>query len=159
MMALDSAAVILMTEALVVLLLIVIAFLAISHSKRNKEIQQVDDFISQLDSSASLKNEPLNFLLAKTCSLEQSVVDQALKDITQTERALFQQVIKLFLQREISVLNDIEERIGGLSEPYCKLLREMAESDTQISTNNGPTVPAAGLESINQQLVNSTLSH
>lgn len=150
MMAFDSALVVIMAEALAVLTLLAVALFFISRNKRNKEIRAIDSFISKLDEQAALKNLPLEKLLSDTCGLDRKAIDAALQEITESERALFQKVIQLFLEREMDLLGEIEQRIGNLSEPYCSLLTHMASGSTRTSAEGGNAV---GLERVNQQLV------
>ena len=150
MMGLDTALAILSLEALGVLTLVCVGFFLIARNKRNTEIQAIDDYITQLNENASSKNQPLNHLLTNKCGLDRTTVDTALQDITDSEKALLQIIIKLFLQREIGLLSEIDEKISNLSEPYCQLLSKMhpgsAIASTSISNDQG-------LEFINQQLV------
>lgn len=150
MMGLDTALAILSLEALGVLTLACAGFFLIARNKRNTEIQAIDDYITQLNENASSKNQPLDHLLSNKCGLDRATVDTALQDITDSEKALLQIIIKLFLQREIGLLGEIDEKISNLSEPYCQLLSKMhpgsAIASTSISNDQG-------LEFINQQLV------
>lgn len=151
MMALDSALVILMAEALFALLALAVTLFFIYRRKRNQEINAIDSFISQLDEQAELKNQPLDHLLSKTCGLDKKTVQTTLQEVSESERALTQKVIELFLQREMGMLNEIDQCIGNLSEPYCKLLAHM--SSAQDKPAAAPAGNAEALERINQQLV------
>lgn len=153
MMGLDTALAILSLEALGVLTVACLAFFLISRNKRNTEIQAIDDYITQLNENASSKNQPLDHLLSNKCGLDRATVDTALQDITDSEKALLQIIIKLFLQREIGLLSEIDEKISNLSEPYCQLLSKMHNSSGSAGSTATATASDQGLEFINQQLV------
>lgn len=149
MMTLDTALVIIMAEALAVLILLLAGQIFMSRQKRKKEMQAIDSFIDKFNDQASFKNQPLHQLLSETCGLNDDTVEQTLKDVSESERALMQIVIKLFLQREMSLLHQIEKRIDNLSLPYFDLLTNL-----HSATASQPAVdPKQGLERINQQLV------
>ena len=148
MMALDSALVILLAEALAAMILLAGALFFISRNKRNKEIQAINSFINQMDEQAEFKNKPLNQLLSETCGLNSKEVRATLQNVSDSERALMKKVIQLFLEREMTLLNEIDRCIGDLSEPYCRLLANMTSTPkASISETD------QGLERVNQQLV------
>lgn len=148
MMALDSALVILLAEALAAIILLAGALFFISRNKRNKEIQAINSFINQMDEQAEFKNKPLNQLLSETCGLNSKEVRATLQNVSDSERALMKKVIQLFLEREMTLLNEIDRCIGDLSEPYCRLLANMTSTPkASISETD------QGLERVNQQLV------
>ncbi|MCQ8103094.1 hypothetical protein NP590_03150 [Methylomonas sp. SURF-2] len=150
MMTLDAALVIILAEALGVLLLFCAGWLFFSRKKRNKEMRAIESFIGQYTDQNSFKNQPLHQLLSETCGLDQEMVEQTLKDVSDCERALMQHIIKLFLRREISLLHQIDKRINDLSTPYCELLTNMQATSTNSTHSSSP---AQGLERINQQLI------
>jgi hypothetical protein len=92
----------------------------------------------------------LDRLLSDKCGLDRPTVNRALQEITDSEKALLQIIIKLFLQREIGLLTEIDEKISNLSEPYCQLLIKMSHGSSNSSTSISND---QGLEFINQQLV------
>ncbi|PPD35114.1 MAG: hypothetical protein CTY19_03170 [Methylomonas sp.] len=150
MMGIDTALAILSLEALGVLTLACVGFFLIARNKRNTEIQAIDDYITQLNENTLSKNQPLDHLLSDKCGLDRATVDTALQEITDSEKALLQIIIKLFLQREIGLLGEIDEKINNLSEPYCQLLSKMHHASSGTSTSISSD---QGLEFINQQLV------
>lgn len=156
MMALDSAVVILMGEALAVLLVVAVVLFFLARRKRSQEIGAIDSFISELDEQASIKNQPLDHLLSKTCGFDPKTVQETLQEVSASERALMQCVIQLFLERKMDLLNEIDQSIGNLSEPYCKLLanKSSGESGSRPATDDSQAANNLhALERINQQLV------
>lgn len=153
MMGLDTALAILSLEALGVMTVACLAFFLISRKKRNTDIQAIDDYITQLDENTATRNQPLDHLLSSKCGMDRATVDSALQEITDSERALLQIIIKLFLQREIGLLSEIDEKISNLSEPYCQLLGKMHLNGAAAASNSTANSNDQGLEFINQQLV------
>lgn len=149
MMTLDTALVIIMAEALAVLILLFAGLMFMSRKKRKQEMRAIDSFINKFNDQASFKNQPLSQLLSETCGLNDDAVEQTLKEVSDSERALMQIVIKLFLQREMSLLSQIEKRINSLSLPYFDLLTNLYSAKASQPSNS----PQQGLERINQQLV------
>lgn len=126
MMALDSTLIILMLEISVIIILLAVSFLFIAKRKRNKELSAIHNFIDQLEQEFSFNNKPLERLLSDTCGLGPQETETTLKNINASERAVLQNVIQLFLQREISLLKEIDRSISQLSEPYCQLLETLS---------------------------------
>jgi hypothetical protein len=156
MTAIDSSLVLLMAEALAALIILAVALFALSRSKHNKEIKEIDRFITVIDEQEIAKNQPLEQLLSESCGFDRERIDTTLQEITQSERALLQRIIQLFLQRDLTLLDEINQGIGDLSEPYCRLLASAAASAGKTNTGAagaGSDTNAAGLERVNQQLI------
>lgn len=153
MMTLDSALVILMAEALAALLVLALALFFVNRRKRNHEISAIDQFISELDEKNAQTNHPLLHLADKIQGLDKKALQAALQDVGDCERALMQKVIELFLKREMGLLGDIDQCIGNLSEPYCKLLTHMTTHANTPGAAPAPSSNTHALERINQQLV------
>ena len=147
MMALDSTLIILMAEISLLIIVFAISFLLASKRKQNTELQAIHQFIDQLEQDVTLNNKPLERLLSDSCGLTPQETDNALKDINASERALLHTVLQLFLQRELSLLKDIDQSIGQLSEPYCKLINSLS-----IKSRNPNTQDTHNLKQTNQQL-------
>ncbi len=159
MKTLDTTLMILMAEVSILLVVIAIALFCISRSRRNKEIDTIHQFIDQLEEQVASKNKPLDQLLTGVCGLDRDTVDNTLKQINGAERALLQNVIQLLLQRELSLLYEIDKNLSRLSEPYCLLLgNKVAGVDPAGQAGStekaAPTGKAdANLAQVNEQLV------
>lgn len=159
MMALDSAIVILMAEALGVMTILAIAWFFVARNRHGKELDAIHQFIDQQDEQALVKNQPLDELLSNGCGLDRELVNAILQEVTDCERNLYQRIIQLFLQRDMTLLNEIDQGIGNLSEPYCRVISKMvATGGDKPASGAGPAGAdgghhAAGLERINQQLM------
>ncbi|MGR8930206.1 MAG: hypothetical protein ACU836_06145 [Gammaproteobacteria bacterium] len=147
MIALDSALVIVMAELLLAMVILAGILFFISKKKRDKEISEINQFITQLEEQALIRNEPLDKLLRETCGLDTTTVKKTLENINSTERELMQKVIQLFLQRDTLLLNEIDHCVGSLSESYCQLMSRVGQAPTGVADDNH------SLERINQQLI------
>jgi uncharacterized protein YggT (Ycf19 family) len=155
MMAFDAATFILMAEALGVMSLLMLCLFIFNRYRRNKELKGIAQFISKLDDEEVLRNRHLENLLVENCGIDKQKALDTMIEITEAERALFQRIVQLFLKRDPKVLNEIDDLIAKLYDPYCQLL-----SDIHVNgggTNSGRPVAAAvsndGQARINQQLV------
>lgn len=155
MMALDSALVILMAEALAAMTLLALVVFFMARSKRGKEMAAVDRFITQLSEEEAIKSRLLETILVENCGVERGTVGVTLQEVSDAERALMQRIIQLFLQRDPGLLSEIDQLIANLSDPYCKLLAGPGSGlgVAGATTGSGSDKKIAGLERINQQLV------
>lgn len=152
MMGLDSALVILMAEALLGLVILVLVLWFMSRRKRGNELASIDAFISQMQEATVLKNQPLDQLLSQQCGFNREQVESVLQQVSDSERALFQRIIQMFLLRETAILAEIDQRIGELSDPYCQIIIEMAADRHEQRSGAGAGGAAAEFEHANQLL-------
>jgi len=73
-------------------------------------------------------------MITENCNIAPDVVKGLLNEISSSERILYQQIIQIFLNRDVELLNDMDQYIDNISEPYCKIIRHSSgnaeESDT-----------------------------
>lgn len=148
----DSSIVILMGEGLVALLIVVLLLLLKDRYRYNKEMAAIDRFITQLDDESHLKTKQLEHVLQNSGAKGQSLAT-ALQEVGDSERALFQQIFQLYLQRNLNLMSEIDQSIANMSDPYCKLLAATASGSVGDSHQGDAAAKNAGLEKINQQLV------
>lgn len=156
MMILDSAVFILMAEGLMGSVLLVLGLFVLTRYKRNKEMAEVELFVNRLADEEVLKSQMLEKILLQDCRIEPSVVAVVIQEVSSAERALMRRVVQLFLQRDPGLLNDIDQLIANLSDPYCKILADKitdAEPESGDSSRMNSNEKIAGLERINQQIV------
>lgn len=157
MMTLDSALVILLVEGLVVMMVLGLTVFFISRNRRAKEMAEIERFINQLSDEEVIKSRKLETILTEKCGIDSHTAAVTLREVGDAERALLQRIIQLFLQRSPALLNEIDQLIVNLSDPYCKLMAAGPSSSSLASTASGSETissnKAAGLERINQQLV------
>jgi len=131
MIEINSVIVILMAEALAALFLFVLVFMFFAKRKKSNGEVSASDLIDKVEVTEHLKVKNLQKLIQDNCSIEPDVLDALLKEITSNERILYQQIIQLFLKKDSDVLNNIDEHIDNLSEPFCKLLIHSSSNEME----------------------------
>ncbi|MCX7086900.1 MAG: hypothetical protein NTV00_02480 [Methylococcales bacterium] len=135
MIELDSVVVILMIEALVALFLLVMGLYLWSRKKKSGDFQVAHALINQLGETHTLRTERLENLIVESCELEAGDLQALLKNIDVREKALYQQIIQVFLNRDPKVLKELDAYIQDLSKPYCAMLKK-------VGGNNAPNAAA-----------------
>lgn len=153
MNAFDSVMVLLAFEALIALVVIgSVVFFAL-RKRRGKELAEIDRFIDDLDEQGYVRDQALENFLGRQCGIAANDIQSLLERLNASERALFQDVIRLFLKRELALLSEIEQKIGALTLPFQELLATRVEARTETSGDSAHAQQLAGMERINQQLV------
>jgi hypothetical protein len=122
MIDLNSIVVILMAEALAALFLIILVFFLLSRKKSSGEQVAAHQLIDKLEGTKNFKTKKLGKMISDHCAIEQDELKELLREISHSERILYQNIIQVFLNKDTSLLKKIDQQIDGLSEPYCKIL-------------------------------------
>ena len=158
MTEINSAAFILMAEALTVVIILTVAFFAINRNKQGKEIAEIDQFIKRLAEDEEIKAQLLATILLDECGIETEKASAVLKQVSGAEKVLLRRIIEMFLQRNPSLLPNIEQLIANLSDPYFRLLADIRQVQTDqapplTSDDNTLNLKVVAIEHVNQQLV------
>jgi hypothetical protein len=148
MIELNSVFVVLMTEALAGLVLLVLGFLFITRKKSSGEQIAASKLIDKLEDTENIKAKQLQDMITESCNIAPDEVKELLNEISSSERVLYQQIIQMFLSRDIEMLNDMDQYIDGISEPYCKIIRY---SSGNTEESNALEVAEDKIESLMQQ--------
>lgn len=149
----DSVVVLLAIEVLSGVVLIGGVALYLLRKRRGKELAEIDRFINDLDEQGFVRDQALENFLGERCGISSSEIQALLERVNASERALFRDVIQLFLKRELALLSEIEHKIGGLSQPFQELLATQGQANTDTPGHGDHSQQLAGMERINQQLV------
>ncbi|MCK4841673.1 MAG: hypothetical protein KAT04_07290 [Methylococcales bacterium] len=122
MIELDSVVVVLVLEVLAVLLLLILGFLLFSKNKRSKENAASHYLINKLEKNEHNKAETLRKLVSESCVMEKDELTDWLAQVSYNDKLLYKQIIKMFLNRDVKLLTDIDKHVDNLSKPYFKLL-------------------------------------
>lgn len=133
MIEFDSALIILMAEALAALLVLAVVALFIVARKRKKEHAAAKELINRLEEAEIGRIKKLGSLIQEHCVIDDDKLRGILKEISQCERTLYQQVLQIFLQRDVAVLQDIDRYVNKLSVPYCQLLQESNSLEAPVN--------------------------
>ncbi|WP_347986680.1 hypothetical protein [Methylomonas sp. AM2-LC] len=156
MMELNSTMFILISEGFVTLLILVLLMFFTGRNRQAKEMTVIDKFVSHVKQESDVKQQTLESILLYECGIDSEKAATIIEQITTNESALLKHIILMFLQRNPNLLNEIDQLIVNLSDPYQKLL---AESHSGIGSSKPSSLPEsasqlkiAGLERINLQL-------
>jgi len=132
MVELDSVVVVVMVEALLALSLVIVLLLFFARKKKDKEQIALSALIDKVQDTEKIKVKKMNELISTHCDLEPGVINELLVEVQTSERNLYQQIIKIFLNRDIQLLGDIDLHIENLAEPYCKLLSHVSGGGDEV---------------------------
>lgn len=131
MIELSPISFILLIEVLVAMVLLVFSFLLFSRNKNSSEQVAVHKFIDKLENTKNFKTNELKQIMSQQSSIDTDKLEQLLGEINQNDHVLYQQVIQLFISRDVKLLQKINQTIEQLSEPYCNLLSYSSNDDDQ----------------------------
>ncbi len=155
MMELEPALVILLAEGLIAMIVLALGMYFMTRNKRDKEVAEIERFVGALSDEDLLKSQMLETFLLENCAVDRKRVDGVLQEVSATERALVQRVIQMFLQRDPSLLTEIDQLISNLSDPYCKLLADLnsgLESNQEAINGGKALLNIEAIEHVNRQL-------
>jgi len=135
MIELDPFMVVLMIETTLVLVFILLVIFILSKNRAKGEHSASSLLIDKLQDTENIKSKKTRDMIAGHCHLEPGLLDNLLEEIKSSERHLYQQIIKIFLARDIKELKKIDQHIDKVSEPYCKILAHASgngNEETQI---------------------------
>lgn len=149
----DSAWLIVLAEALLVLLSLALTVAALWYRRRKLERSALQDFIDRLDEATPLGNKALSEWLGR-CGLSQGQIEGLLSEVNHSERALYQSIVALLFSRDMTVLQELEQSITQLPEPYLRALETLSQTHnvTSFTPVADHTETLTGLESVNEQL-------
>ncbi len=123
MIELDSIIVILLAQASAVLALWLAGSLFFSRKKSMGEEAAAHELIDKLEDTEKIKIKKLGFMISENCAIGEDELKGVLDEIIHGERILYQNIIQMFLNKDITLLGEIDQYIDNISEPYCKILR------------------------------------
>ena len=138
MIELNSIFVILMIEAFLGFVLLVSGILFLSKKKNASEHIAAHALIDKLEDIENIKTKNLDEMISEYCNIDVDLKEGILSEISYSEQVLYQQIIQMFLNRDVELLKDMDEYIENLSEPYCKVIR-----NSSISAEDSEKLEAA----------------
>ena len=135
MIELSSLTVVFMIEATLTLFVLILVLFLIQKSKNKGEYANSVKVINKLQRAEKGKEKKLTALFSAHCELGSDAVNDLLAEVKAGERALFQKIIRIYLNKDAKVLSQIDKQVDKLSDPYCKALAQSsggnAEKDKQ----------------------------
>ncbi len=133
MVPFDSLAIIFILEALIGFSLFSTVLLIIFSRRKNQERQAVGKLIGRLRKIENDRLQELSDILNEIGHLAPDQLETLLEEIKQHEKTLYQQIFKLFLDRDVKLLGKIQQRIKDLSQPYHDLLKNLPQQGPDLS--------------------------
>ena len=135
MIELNSLFFVLMIEALVGLCVVLLGIFLFFRNKSALGQQAAHKLIDIYDDATGTKNRNLDNMISDHCNMDPQLQQALLSEINYNERALYQQIIQLYLNRDVELLKEIGQYINDLTEPYCKIIRHTSESASVKDTS------------------------
>lgn len=123
-MQVDSLTFILISELTVGLLIAVIVYLVWIIRRKTRDQVAVRDFIERLKQTETNRAEELNKRLQELSNVSEEQLSEALAEVGIQEKALYKQIIEVFLHRSLDSVVDVDSRVKAIIEPFCKLLAD-----------------------------------
>ncbi|HHJ40156.1 MAG: hypothetical protein AXA67_07365 [Methylothermaceae bacteria B42] len=133
MVPLDSLAIVFVLEALIGFSLFSSVLLIIFSRRKNQERDAVGKLINRLRKVENDRVQELSDILNEIGHLAPDQLETLLEEIKQHEKALYQQIFRLFLDRDVKLLGKIQQRIKDLSQPYLDLLKDLPQPVPDLS--------------------------
>jgi len=149
MIELNSVFVVLMAEALAGLIFLLLGFFLFSKKQVLGEQTAANKLIDKLENTEDIKTKQIEDMITENCNIEPDVVKKLLNEISSSERVLYQQMIKMFLNRDVELLNEMDQYIDNISEPYCKIIRH---SSSNVAESGAPEVVEDKIEKLMQEI-------
>ena len=149
MIELNSIFVVLMAEALAGLIFLLLGIFLFSKKQTLGEQTAANTLIDKLEDTEKVKTKQLEDMITENCNIEPDVVKGLLNEISSSERVLYQQMIKMFLNRDVELLNEMDLYIDNISEPYCKIIRH---SSSNVAESGTLEVAEDKIERLNQEI-------
>ena len=152
MIELDSVVVVLMIEALVALLSLAFGYFLYTRTTKNNEHKAADKFVVKLKKNESERGKKIEDIILKNCDIEPDSLKKLLQEIITSERSLYQQIIQMFLNRDINLLVEMDEYVHNLSKPYCKALKDKSSHGTNhVALENEVQIAHEKIDKLNDE--------
>lgn len=122
MIELDSLTVIFMLEASLALFVLIIVLFILRKNNRKEGFSVSAKVIDKLQDTENIKAKKLESLFSAHCDIEPITLNELLGEVKSSERALYRQIIRIYLNKDTGSLNKIDQHIENLAAPYCKAI-------------------------------------
>ncbi len=126
MIEVSSLAAVFMVEGLTGAVLFIAGITGFILRRRAMERNAASRFIRLIKKSEAGRSERLAIAISESCVLDQVQLDAVLFEINSCEKSLYQKIIQMFLNRDVVLLNGIDQGIQALTTPFCRLLSEVS---------------------------------
>ncbi len=132
MIVLDPLTGFLLLEGAALLLVTLAGIIWIMTRRDLREQQGIRKVIDRLRKAGENHAGELNEILMEIQSFPEDKRREFLATIQALETALYHQIVKLFLQRDTTLLGQIDQRVRELSKPYQELLANLPQREDPV---------------------------
>lgn len=137
MIEINPSLAILTAEILAVMVAIMLFLLFRALFQRRGQETAANDLVKHISEGAGARHQELSDTLNDIrADLDPELVEKALNELKASENALYRQVLLLFLRRDPKLLNELEQRVRGLYQPFCQIIQsipEQAKEDPELA--------------------------
>ncbi len=126
MIELSPVVVIILLESLLILILLVLIVPFLSHRKKAATQNAAQSLVKKLKKNKTNRNEQLDKILTESTNLQDEQRNDFLEEIAGTEKTFYQYLLRMFFNRDTELLKKIDKQVQSISEPYCKILSNIA---------------------------------
>ncbi len=81
--------------------------------------------IDRLEDNEKVKSNKLTQIISENCQLYEAQLEQVVCEIIKNEHILYQQIIKMFLEKDEKTLEIMDQYVDKISDPFCQLLNNL----------------------------------
>ena len=126
---------ILSLEVLILAVLGFLFFLYKDNKNKKNEHNAISRLIKKINKEKSAHQETTEDL-KELLTLDKSSLDALFEEIHKKESNLYKQIVKIFLEKEVSCLTSIDTHIKALSAPYWEALKELSSHSAGSAGND-----------------------
>jgi len=126
MIELSPVVVIILFESLVILILLIFIIPLVSRNKKNAAQNAAEILVKKLKKNKNSRSDQLEKILTDATSLQDEQRNQLMEEVADNEKTFYQYVLRMFFNRDTELLKKIDKQVQNISEPYCKLLGNIA---------------------------------
>lgn len=128
MIQLDSLILAFLVEAIAGLLLLVAVTWFFYYHNKKKDRSAAINLINELKKNEGARNQDLTNIMADAGACNQESFENLVTEVANCERTFYRHIVKMFLDRDSSMLAEVDKRVQALSEPYCAFITQIAEN-------------------------------
>lgn len=125
-MTIDPLILAFLIEILILAVAVLLAVLWNWHKQQRRDHKAASGVINRLKQAVSGQADDLIAVLDEIASLAEEERTTLAETILAREKALYRQILQLFLERDSHSLLQVEKQISALTEPYRDLLRKLS---------------------------------
>lgn len=132
MLQIDSLTFVLLSELMIGLVIGIFAYLIWLLGRKKRDQATVRNFIESLKETEEERVAELRQRLRDSTTASDEALAVVVDEFNLQENTLYKQIIEVFLHHNMKSVVDVEARIRGITEPFCKLLADAKGGDEAV---------------------------